>query len=71
CKDQKQEYKLKESQKTSLNTIQSKVIDLAPLVYPEFNITFKNTQPDLIPAINAPPRTQKTSTFLRHCNFRI
>lgn len=71
CKDQKQEFKLKESQKISLNTVQAKVIDLAPLVYPEFNITFRGTHKDIIPEINAPPRTQKAAAFLRNCNFRI
>lgn len=71
CKDQKQELKLKESQKASFNNIQAKVIDLAPIVYPEFKFTYNHTQENLIPAINAPPRIQKASAFLLHCNFRI
>jgi len=71
CKDQKQEYKLKESQKTPLSTIQPVVFALIPVSYPDFSQIFSATPADLIPESNAPPRTFKTAVFIRNCNFRI
>ncbi len=71
CKDQKQEYKLKESQKAPLNTLQPVVFALPPVTYPDFNQILPSTPADLIPASNAPPRTLKTAVFVRNCNFRI
>jgi len=71
CKDQKQEYKLKESQKAPLSTFQPLVFALAPVSYPDFSQIFSGTPADLIPESNAPPRTLKTAVFIRNCNFRI
>jgi len=71
CKDQKQEYKLKESQKTQLSTFQPVVFALAPITYPDFSQILSGTPSDLIPESNAPPRTLKTAVFIRNCNFRI
>lgn len=71
CKDQKQEFKLKESQKASFSTVQAKVIDLPAKVYPELGFTQVYAKEYLIPVINAPPRIQKAPTFLLNRNFRI
>ena len=71
CKDQKQAYKLKESQKTPLSTLQPVIFALVPVSYPDFNQILPSTPADLIPASNAPPRTLKTAVFVRNCNFRI
>jgi hypothetical protein len=71
CKDQKQEYKLKESQKAPLNTLQPLVFALAPVTYPDFNQILPSTPADLIPERIAPPRTPKTAVFIRNCNYRI
>lgn len=71
CKDQKQEYKLKESQKAPLSTFQPIVFALAPVTYPDFNLILPSTPADLIPESNAPPRTLKTAVFIQNCNFRI
>jgi hypothetical protein len=71
CKDQKQEYKLKESQKAPLNTLQPVVFDLAPITFYDFPKISSGTSVNLISESNAPPRTLKTAVFIRNCNFRI
>lgn len=71
CKDQKQEFKLKEAQKTSLNTLQPVLQALSSLTYAELGTILSADSKDLLPKSNAPPRTQKTSLFVRNCNFRI
>jgi hypothetical protein len=71
CKDQKQEYKLKESQKAPLSTFQPVIFALAPVTYQDFTQILTSTPADLIPESNAPPRTLKTAVFIRNCNFRI
>jgi hypothetical protein len=71
CKDQKQEYKLKESQKAPLNTIQPVVFALAPVNYSDFNQILPSTPANLIPERIAPSRTPKTAVFIRNCNYRI
>jgi len=71
CKDQKQEYKLKESQKTPVINVQPNVFALATLNIPYLNQIVLSTPADLIPESSAPLRTLKTAVFLRNCNFRI
>ena len=71
CKVQKQEYKLKESQKTLVISIQPEAFALAPVTYPDFTQILSSSPTDLIPESNAPPRTLKTAVFIRNCNFRI
>lgn len=71
CKDQKQEFKLKESQKASVSSIQPIVFALSALTYPTSNQNVLSIPVDLIPEGNAPPRTLKTAVFIRNCNFRI
>jgi len=71
CKDQKQEYKLKESQKTPVINVQPNVFALATLNIYYLNQIVLSTPADLIPKSNAPPRILKTAVFIRNCNFRI
>lgn len=71
CKDQKQEYKLKESQKVSVSIVQPTAFALAPLTYPDFTQILLSSPVDIIPESNAPLRTQKTAVFIRNCTFRI
>lgn len=71
CKEQKQEFKLKEAQKTAINTIQAKILTLAPISYPNYIETLRASQQVLIPVSLTPPLIQKTAVFLLNCNFRI
>jgi len=71
CKDQKQEYKLKESQKTPVIIVQPNVFALATPNIPDFTQIILSTPANLNPESNAPPRTLKTAVFIRNCNFRI
>jgi hypothetical protein len=71
CKDQKQEYKLKESQKTPVIIVQPNVFALATPNIPDFTQIILSTPANLNPERNAPPRTLKTAVFIRNCNFRI
>ncbi len=71
CNDQKQEYKLKESQKTPVINVQPNVFALATLNIPDFTQIISSTPANLNPVSNAPPRTLKTAVFIRNCNFRI
>jgi hypothetical protein len=71
CKDQKQEYKLKESQKAPLSIFQPLVFALAPVAYPDFTQILSGSPLDLIPVSNAPPGPLKIAVFIRNCNFRI
>lgn len=71
CKEQKQEFKLKEAQKTAINTIQAKVFTLLPISFPNYTQTLRESQQVLIPVNYAPPRIQKTAVFILNNNFRI
>ena len=71
CKEQKQEFKLKEAQKVAINTIQAKVFTLAPISYPNYIETFESGQQVLIPVSHAPPGIHKTPVFILYRNFRI
>ena len=71
CKDQKQEYKLKESQKAPLSAFKPVFFALTPVTYPDLDQILLSTTADLILESNALPRTMKTPVFIRNCNFRI
>jgi hypothetical protein len=71
CKDQKQEFKLKESQKAPISTLQPVVFAIAPITFSELPKIISGTPVNLISESNAPPRTLKTAVFVRNCNFRI
>ena len=71
CKEQKQEFKLKEAQKTAINTIQAKAFSLAPITYPNYTETLIANQQVLIPLSHAPPAKQKIAVFILNRNFRI
>ena len=71
CKDQKQEYKLKESQKAPLSTLQPVVFAITPIAFSELPKILSGTTLYLISEYNAPPVTLKTAVFVRNCNFRI
>lgn len=71
CKDQKQELKLKESQKAPLSLYQAKIFVVEPILYHEFQVKTLSPISEQHSFINAVPRTGKTSVFIRNCNFRI
>jgi len=71
CKDQKQELKLKESQKAPLCLYQAKIFVVEPILYHELQVKTLPLISEQHSSINAVPRTGKTSVFIRNCNFRI
>lgn len=71
CKDKQQEYKVKDFQKSASSFFQVKVFALEPLAFNQLTETAVSSASLPHPVGNAPPRSEKTPVFLRHCNFRI
>ena len=71
CKDQKQELKLKDSQKAPLSNYQAKIFIAEPILYHELQV---NTLPSISEqyfSVYTVPRSEKTPVFIRNRNFRI
>lgn len=71
CKDKKQEFKVKESEKAQVNSCQVQVFALESITYPDLPESALTMASDLISGNKASPRTQKTPVFIQNCNFRI
>lgn len=71
CKDQKQELKLKESQKVSLSIFQAKIFALEPIILPIFRLKAFPPFSEQYSFNNSVPRSDNTPAFIRNRNFRI
>lgn len=71
CKDQKQELKLKESQKAPLSTYQAKIFAMNPIFFPDFKVKVLPPISEQYSFFYSVPRSGKTPVFIRNCNFRI
>ena len=71
CKTQKQEFKLKDSYKAPLNTLYIHFFALLPQIYldPKFLVKPHPSSADFLQL--SVPRSDKKTTFIRNCNFRI
>ncbi len=71
CKSEKQELNLKESCKAPLNIFQVQTFTLEPQTFVNLSIeTITNVNQQDLNQLFV-PRSVKTPTFLRNCNFRI
>jgi hypothetical protein len=71
CKDQKQELKLKESQKAPLSTFQAKVFAIEPILYLELQVKTLPSFSEQHSFVNSVSRAGKTPVFILYRNFRI
>ena len=71
CKDQKQELKIKDSQKAPLSIFQAKIFAMEPVIYPILQVKALPPFSEHYSFNNSVPRTGKTPVFIRNCNFRI
>ena len=71
CKDQKQELKLKESQKAPLSTFKAKILVVEPIFYHELQVKILPSFFEQHSFINSVPRTGKTPVIILNRNFRI
>ena len=71
CKDQKQELKLKESQKAPLSTFKEKIFAIEPIFYHELQVKILPSFFEQHSFINSVSRTGKTPVFILNRNFRI
>ncbi len=71
CKDQKQELKIKDSQKAPLSIFQAKIFAIEPIIYPILHVKALQSVSEHYSFNNSVPRTVKTPVFIRNCNFRI
>ena len=71
CKDQKQELKLKESQKAPLSTFNAKILVVEPILYHELLVQTLPSCSEQHSFVNSVPRTEKTPVFILNRNFRI
>ena len=71
CQDQKQELKLKESQKAPLSTFKTKIFAIEPITYHVLKIKALRSFDEQAIFVNSIPRTGKTPVFILNRNFRI
>ncbi len=71
CKDQKQELKLKESQKAPLSIFKTKILVVEPILYPELLVKNLPSFSEKHSFVNSVTRTGKTPVFILIRNFRI
>ena len=71
CKDQKQELKLKESQKAPISIFKAKIFDRYPITYHELHLKALRSFDEQAIFVNSIPRTGKTPVFILNRNFRI
>ena len=71
CKDQKQELKLKESQKVSLSIFQAKIFAVEPIIYPIMRVKALPPVSEQYSYNNPIPQSGNIPAFIRNRNFRI
>jgi hypothetical protein len=71
CKDQKQELKIKDSQKAPLSIFQAKIFAMEPIIYPILHVKALQPVSEQYSSFNSVVRSGKTPVFIRNRNFRI
>jgi hypothetical protein len=71
CKDQKQELKIKDSQKAPLSIFQAKIFAMEPIIHTILHVKALPPVSEYYSFNNSVPRTGKTPVFIRNRNFRI